>query len=54
MTAHAFFSAAARTLFAVTALGIAVDGARAAATMQEPWWTWGFNTAPSSDVSSAP
>src|ERR1700722_6568883 len=54
MTPHRFFSAAARTLFAVTALGIAVAGARAAAMMQEPWWAWGFNTAPSTDVSSAP
>jgi cytochrome c553 len=54
MTPHTFFSAAARTLFAVTALGMAVAGARAAATMQEPWWAWGFNTAPSTDVSSAP
>jgi hypothetical protein len=54
MTAHTFFSAAARTLFAVTAIGTAVAGARAAATMQEPLWAWGFYTAPSRDVSSAP
>jgi len=54
MTPHTFFSAAARTLFAVTALGIAMAGARAAATMKEPWSAWGFNTAPSSNVSSAP
>ena len=54
MTPHTFFNAAARTVFAVTALAIAVVGARAASTTQEPWWAWGFNSAPTSDVSSAP